>query len=61
MTTGPGQIVSEKKSETLRSHLDIHKGNSNTKYITKATKFFESIAEEASSNSTVIDLFSIVH
>lgn len=59
ITAGPGQIVGEKKVETLRSHLDIQKGNPNTKYITKATKFFESLAEKAANLSTVIDLFSI--
>jgi protein transport protein SEC23 len=58
VTVGPGQIVSEKKAEILRSHLDIQKGNANTKNIVKATKFFESIAEDASNLSAVIDLFS---
>lgn len=60
VTVGPGQIIGEKKSETLRSHLDIQKGNTNTKYLLKSTKFFESIAEIASTHSTVIDLFSKV-
>lgn len=58
VTVGPGQIVGEKKAETLRSHLDIQKGNPNTKYISKSTKFFEGLAEKASHLSTVLDLFS---
>ena len=59
ITCGPGQIVGEKKVETLRSHLDIQKGNPNTKYMIKAGKFFETLAEKACTLSTVIDLFSI--
>jgi protein transport protein SEC23 len=60
-TSGPGQIAGEKKAETLRSHLDILKGNPNTKYIAKASKFYESLAEKACTLSAVVDFFSIVH
>jgi protein transport protein SEC23 len=59
ITSGPGQIVGEKRVETLRSHVDIIKGNPNTKYMTKAMKFFETLAEKASTIGSVIDLFSI--
>ena len=58
ITSGPGQIAGEKKAETLRSHLDIQKGNPNTKYMAKAIKFFETLAEKACNLSTVVDLFS---
>ncbi len=59
ITAGPGQIVGEKRMETLRSHLDIQKGNPNTKYIVKSTKFFEGLAEKACTMSAVVDLFSM--
>jgi protein transport protein SEC23 len=58
ITVGPGQIVGEKKVETLRSHLDIVKGSGGTKYMAKASKFFESLAEKASTIGSVVDLFS---
>jgi protein transport protein SEC23 len=60
ITVGPGQIAGEKKAETLRSHLDIVKGSTNTKYMIKATKFFETLAEKASTINVVVDMFGIL-
>lgn len=58
ISTGPGQIVGEKRAETLRSHLDMMKGNPNTKYIAKATKFYETLTEKACTLNAVLDIFS---
>eukprot|EP00830_Metopus_es_P019347 TRINITY_DN709_c0_g1_i1.p1 TRINITY_DN709_c0_g1~~TRINITY_DN709_c0_g1_i1.p1 ORF type:complete len:555 (+),score=100.08 TRINITY_DN709_c0_g1_i1:528-2192(+) len=57
ISAGPGQIVGEKRAETLRSHLDMIKGNPNTKYIAKATKFYETLTEKACTLNSVLDIF----
>ena len=58
ITVGPGQIVGEKYQDLLRTHLDIQNGNSNTKYMAKATTFFESLAEKACKIDTIVEMFS---
>ncbi len=35
---GPGMVVGEELSETIRSHLDLTKDNANAKYTKKALK-----------------------
>eukprot|EP00357_Protocruzia_adherens_P026979 CAMPEP_0115036662 /NCGR_PEP_ID=MMETSP0216-20121206/42260_1 /TAXON_ID=223996 /ORGANISM="Protocruzia adherens, Strain Boccale" /LENGTH=642 /DNA_ID=CAMNT_0002416541 /DNA_START=359 /DNA_END=2287 /DNA_ORIENTATION=+ len=55
-TQGPGQIVSEKFSEFIRSHLDIQKDNA--KYYKAAVKFYQGLAQRASAAGHIIDIFA---
>jgi len=57
-TIGPGQMVGTQLSEPMRSHHDIEKETSNTKYIKKSIKFFQSVASRASKAGHVIDVFA---
>ena len=47
VTYGPGMIVSTDTKERIRSHLDIQKEKDNAKYMKKAYKYYESLAERA--------------
>ena len=58
-TIGNGEVVSDKLAEPIRSHLDIQKGSSNVKYMKKATKFYETIAQRATIEGIAIDLLCI--
>merc|ERR1719199_2025767 len=44
---GPGMVVGEELSETIRSHLDLSKNNPNAKYTRPALKFYTSLASRA--------------
>jgi protein transport protein SEC23 len=55
-TVGPGQVVSQDMKESIRSHLDLHKGNA--PFFKKATKFYETIAQRAVQNGHCLDLFA---
>lgn len=50
-------IVSNMLEEQMRSHKDIEKQASNTKYMKNAMKFYEAMATRATAWRTVIDLF----
>ncbi|XP_018496150.1 protein transport protein Sec23A [Galendromus occidentalis] len=55
-TQGPGMIVSEELKMTIRSHHDIQKDNA--KYMRKAQKHYEALAQRASANGHAIDIYS---
>jgi len=57
-TVGPGQMVGVELSEPMRSHHDIEKETSNTKYMKKSIKHFSAIAKRACASGHVFDLFA---
>jgi len=57
-TYGPGQVVGTKLEEPIRSWVDIDKNNEMTKYIKKAAKYYQTIAERAIKTGQTIDIFA---
>lgn len=55
-TQGPGMVVGDEFKQTIRSHHDIEKDN--CKFMKKAIKHFEGLANRASVNGHVIDVYS---
>jgi len=57
-TVGPGIVVGQQLSETIRSHLDLQKEHPNTQYSKKASQFYHSLAQRCSAQGHTIDLFA---
>jgi protein transport protein SEC23 len=57
-TIGPGQMVDKPLSDPVRSHHDIDKETSNTKYVKKASKHYAAIAKRAVAAGHSIDVFA---
>jgi protein transport protein SEC23 len=57
-TVGPGQMVAKELTEPMRSHHDIEKETSTTKFIQKASKHYAAIAKRAVSAGHVVDVFA---
>ncbi|KAH8096262.1 hypothetical protein JL720_3623 [Aureococcus anophagefferens] len=55
-TVGPGMVVDKARSEDMRSHQDIVKGN--CPHLKAATKFYGGLADRASANGHVVDCFA---
>lgn len=55
-TQGPGMVVDDELKHPIRSHHDIEKDNA--KYMKKAFKFYEALANRAATNGHVIDIYS---
>jgi len=55
-TQGPGMIADEELKYPIRSHHDIEKDN--VKYMKKAIKHYEAMANRAAGNGHVIDIYS---
>ena len=55
-TQGPGMIADDELKFPIRSHHDIDKDN--IKYMKKAIKHYESLANRAAVNSHIVDIYS---
>ena len=55
-TQGPGMIADEELKNPIRSHHDIDKDNA--KYMKKAVKHYESLANRAAANGHIMDIYS---
>ncbi|XP_005989219.1 protein transport protein Sec23A [Latimeria chalumnae] len=55
-TQGPGMVVGDELKIPIRSWHDIEKDNA--KFVKKATKHFESLANRAATNGHVIDIYA---
>lgn len=55
-TCGPGIIIDDELKNTIRSHHDIEKDN--IKYMKKAVKHYQGLAQRSSTNGHTIDIFS---
>lgn len=55
-TQGPGMVVGDELKQTIRSHHDIDKDN--CKYMKKAIKHYEGLANRAATNGHVVDIYS---
>jgi len=55
---GPGMVVGEELAETIRSHLDLQKDNSNAKYTKKAIKYYTGLASRAITAGIAVDIFA---
>uniref|UniRef100_A0A3Q3QHL0 Protein transport protein SEC23 n=1 Tax=Monopterus albus TaxID=43700 RepID=A0A3Q3QHL0_MONAL len=55
-TQGPGMVVGDELKTPIRSWHDIEKDNA--KFMKKATKHYESLANRASANGHVIDIYA---
>ncbi|KAK7873471.1 hypothetical protein R5R35_011818 [Gryllus longicercus] len=53
---GPGQVVNDDLRQPIRSHHDIHKDNA--KYMKKAIKHYEALANRAAANGHAVDIYS---
>ncbi len=53
---GPGQVVDDQLKHPIRSHHDIEKDNA--KYMKKAVKHYEALANRAAINGHAIDIYS---
>lgn len=56
-TQGPGMVTTNELKDTIRTHHDIEKDTGNAQFIKKAKKFYDKIAERASSNGHSVDLY----
>lgn len=55
-TQGPGMVVDDELKHPIRSHHDIEKDN--VKYMKKAMKHYEALANRAANNGHVVDIYS---
>lgn len=55
-TSGPGMIIDEELKNTIRSHHDIEKDQAT--FMKKANKFYQALAQRASTNSHTVDIYS---
>ncbi|CAH8459804.1 unnamed protein product [Dicrocoelium dendriticum] len=55
-TQGPGMVIDDELKNVIRSHHDIEKDN--CKYMRKAMKHYEALANRAAQNFHVVDIFS---
>eukprot|EP00933_Yihiella_yeosuensis_P045433 TRINITY_DN40809_c0_g1_i1.p1 TRINITY_DN40809_c0_g1~~TRINITY_DN40809_c0_g1_i1.p1 ORF type:complete len:757 (+),score=153.63 TRINITY_DN40809_c0_g1_i1:1-2271(+) len=55
---GPGMVVGEELSETIRSHLDLQKETANAKYTKKAIEFYASLTSRAVHCGFAVDVFA---
>merc|ERR1719271_381351 len=55
---GPGMVVGEELSETIRSHLDLSKNNPNAKYTRPALKYYTTLATRAGGAGMAVDFFA---
>lgn len=55
-TQGPGMVVGDELKHPIRSHHDIEKDNA--KFMKKALKHYEALAERVAANGHVVDIFS---
>ncbi|CAH1792238.1 unnamed protein product [Owenia fusiformis] len=55
-TQGPGMVVGDEKKFPIRSHHDIEKDS--VKYMKKAMKHYEALANRCSNNGHIIDIYS---
>ncbi|ELU11239.1 hypothetical protein CAPTEDRAFT_163091 [Capitella teleta] len=55
-TQGPGMVVGDELKNPIRSHHDIEKDN--VKFMKKAMKHYETLANRSASNGHLIDLYS---
>ena len=53
---GPGQVVNDELKEPIRSHHDLDKDQA--KYMKKAIKHYEALANRAAVNGHAIDMYS---
>ncbi|CAD5113540.1 DgyrCDS2702 [Dimorphilus gyrociliatus] len=55
-TTGPGAVVGDDLKHPIRSHHDIE--SDNAKFMRKAIKFYDTLAQRAATNGHCIDIYS---
>lgn len=55
-TQGPGMVVDDELKHPIRSHHDIEKDN--CKFMKKAIKHYEALANRAANNGHVVDIYS---
>lgn len=55
-TIGPGMIIDDDLKNTIRSHHDIEKDNA--KYMKKATKHYQALAQRSAVNGHTIDIYA---
>lgn len=55
-TVGPGMIIDDELKNTIRSHHDIEKDN--IKFMKKAVKHYQGLAQRAANNGHTIDIYS---
>jgi protein transport protein SEC23 len=55
---GPGMVVGEELAETIRSHLDLQKDNSNARYTKKAIKYYATLAQRVVTAGIAVDIFA---
>ena len=59
-TQGPGIVIGQERKDTIRTHHDIEKENASAQYIKKSTKYYEQLAQRASTNGHVVDMYALL-
>lgn len=55
---GPGMVVGEELAETIRSHLDLQKENTNARYTKNALKYYATLAKRGVESGIAVDIFA---
>jgi protein transport protein SEC23 len=55
---GPGMVVGEELSETIRSHLDLTKASTNARYTKNALKYYASLASRVVAAGFAVDIYA---
>eukprot|EP00041_Stephanoeca_diplocostata_P017970 m.372535 g.372535 ORF g.372535 m.372535 type:complete len:779 (+) comp20875_c0_seq2:182-2518(+) len=57
-THGPGIVTTNELKDTIRTHHDMDKETDSARFSKKAKKFYDKLADRASNNGHVVDLYS---
>nr|PVC52144.1 protein transport protein [Theileria orientalis] len=57
-TFGPGKIVEQSLSESIRHHLDLQKESHNARLVKDAQKYYTGLANACATNGHAIDIFA---
>jgi protein transport protein SEC23 len=55
---GPGMVVGEELSETIRSHLDLSKNSNNARYTKNALRYYAGLASRAVAAGFAVDIYA---
>jgi len=57
-TQGPGMVTTHEFKDTIRTHHDIDKDNDSAKFVKKAAKFYEAMAQRVANNGHIVDIYA---
>lgn len=57
-TQGPGIVTTNDLKDTIRSHHDTERENTSAQFVKKSCKFYEKLAQRASTNGHTVDIYA---